>query len=264
MLRFYNSKIYLDLELSSNDCGIIFNCSFLDKDKINTFFPNLIIKDKLEVQELIDNNLTVYLTLREFENFIYNWFNYSNIKGFNINNWLISYYQGILDLQLKFQEHRPIDIFFKENLVEELKIRIKELKNSPRFAFPVNLSIIFQEQDLLPEISWVIYDFLQEKRKYFFKDINYKYYKELKANFTFNYNSLKYALDFINYFKAKNTHKYQTFNLSINSLEKINYRSSQTLFYFYSPIPHERVRSNFIFIKQELNSYKQYLNRSFL
>ena len=262
MLSFYKSRIFLDIEASIDAQGIIFDCSFLDKEKIKDFFPNLEIRKSLNIEDLMNNSYDIYLNTQQFESFIYAWYQHCDLEDIDIYKWLITYYTGILELQEKFQEHRPQEIFFRQNLQRELELRINILNEyALRYSYmdwEVLDFIRFNKPKLIPEISWIIYDFLQQKiKKYFFEVSKYRYYKELEENFRFNYDSIKYELNMLNYFRPKEIRKYTFLDLNINSIEKINYKNPRCLFYFYSPFPHERVRTNFKFIEESLIKYRE-------
>ena len=59
MLSFYKSRIFLDIEASIDAQGIIFNCSFLDKEKIKDFFPNLEIRKSMKYYDIFCGRMIV-------------------------------------------------------------------------------------------------------------------------------------------------------------------------------------------------------------
>lgn len=228
MLKFYNSNIYLDLELTKDSKGIILDCDFLPKKEIKNFFPNLTIIKKLDIKWLTSTETNVFLTYNQYVYFIYNWYLKTGInleydKNFleinSIYKWIKEYFNLIIQRCDNLSNYAYEDILFPNYLKDFLPIFNERFKEEDLKREIKNID--FSNVDYLtPDISWAMYDLFIYKSPLCQEQVN-SYLDKVAWN-------------------NKEEEK------RLNWLFPVNTKYTK----YYSPYPRTTIRSNWNFIKE--------------
>lgn len=217
MLKFYNSNIYLDLELTRNSKGFILGCDFLPENQLKFYFPEIKRIKNLDVDWLKSTETNLFLTYRQYIYFIYNWYLKSDIHLKSIYSWIKEYFNDIIRYCDKLPEYALEDTMFPNYLEDFLFYYNQNLEEKDLTKKVKNIK--FSNEPLKPEISWIIYDYFTNK--------NSKYKEDFK--------------NYINSVKENNIMEEKRLNFL--------FPKDSTYKFFYSPYPRQMIRSNFSFIK---------------
>ena len=251
MLKIGTTKVYLNYEISRNQSGILDVFPYAKSNiEIQDLLNNCYIQKTMSLKEMAGKN--IYLSPEAFVTFIKQWEEksiYKKLFSWTCDNWIYTYFQGLLNFAKANKEHLYDEIFMPEEIV------IKYIENIQKNFENYTENEIFNIENEIfnPEISWMIesclYSMLNKK------DLEYE--DLVNAYIQDNIKRMSEQLSMLN-FHSKNPIAKIDLPLNPNiTITNIDYYNPNSFFYFYNPFSEERIRSNYLYIKKCLQYYKE-------
>lgn len=245
MLNFYNSHIKFNCEIGVGDKYKLSASNIIPERDLELFLPQCTICKQYTTKEMKEHPGNYCFSINQFENFIQKWASYFELHQVIDKDWFSSYKECILLYGRALKEHTR-DWLMNPNLCYQIIEKGEEDTES--------FEIVFDTNDFEPEISWAIEDcfwhLINDGKQSPFKKQVDKYIEINieRMQFQKKSNNLLYGN-----FKPVNI------DIPLNQIRQfddIDWNKEESFLYLYPPFCEERVRTNFIRIKQVHNFYR--------